>query len=220
MKSMKKIVCLTLALLLCLSAAALAEEAVPSKNTSDMVVVQMDPALNPGIPVDSGFVVLSVLEEDEAHLEAYPEHIALCREEIAKLADSAAGGMDASGVEAYFGEVRDSEGNVIVLSEALTAQALNVFEFMPLVAVNYDETYGSVTLSFQFKTPYAQDEPVLVLIGIRNAGIGEMEWTAFEGVGTGEEGTVQVEFTPEILKAIQENNALLAVVSAAETEVQ
>ena len=47
-----------------------------------------------------------------------------------------------------------------------------------------------------------------------------MEWTVFEGIGVGEEGAVQVEFTPEILKAIQEDNALLAVVSAAEAEAQ
>lgn len=217
---MKKIVCLTLALLLCLSAVALAEEVVPSKNTSDMVVVEVDPALNTNVPADSGFVVIPVLEEDEAQAVEYADNIALCREEIVKLMESAAGGTDASGVEAYFGEVRDSEGNVVVLSEALSAPALNVYEFMPLVAVNYDETYGNVTLTFQFKTPYAQDEPVLVLIGLRNAETGEMEWTVFEGIGVGEEGAVQVEFTPEILKAIQEDNALLAVVSAAEAEAQ
>ena len=217
---MKKIVCLTLALLLCLSAVALAEEVVPSKNTSDRVVVEVDPALNTNVPADSGFVVIPVLEEDEAQAAEYADNIALCREEIVKLMESAAGGTDASGVEAYFGEVRDSEGNVVVLSEALSAPALNVYEFMPLVAVNYDETYGNVTLTFQFKTPYAQDEPVLVLIGLRNAETGEMEWTVFEGIGVGEEGAVQVEFTPEILKAIQEDNALLAVVSAAEAEAQ
>lgn len=212
---MKKIVCLTLALLLCLSAVAWAEEVVPSKNTSDMVSVEIDPALNPALPVDSGFVVISVLEEDEAHLAAYPEHIALCQEEIAKLMKSAASGTDASGVEAYFGEVRDSEGNGVMLSEAL-----NVFEFMPLVVSNYDERYGNVVLTFQFKTPYAQGEPVLVLIGMQNAETEEMEWTAFEGTGVGDAGAVQVEFTPEIMTAIQENIALLAVVSAAEAEAQ
>lgn len=217
---MKKIVCLTLALLLCLSAVALAEEVVPSKNTSDMVVVEVDPALNTNVPADSGFVVIPVLEEDEAQAAEYADNIALCREEIVKLMESAAGGTDASGVEAYFGEVRDSEGNVVVLSEALSAPALNVYEFMPLVAANYDEAYGNVTLTFQFKTPYAQDEPVLVMIGLQNAETGEMEWTVFEGIGVGEEGAVQVEFTPEILKAIQEDNALLAVVSAAEAEAQ
>ena len=216
---MKKIVCLVLAALLCLSMAALAEEAVPSKNTSDMVSVEIDPALNPNQPADSGFVAFPVLEEDATQAEEYAESIALCQEEIAKLM-AAAGGTDASGVEAYFGTVRDSEGNEVALSEALQAQMLDVFEFMPLVVQNYDGAYGDVTLTIQFKTPYEEGEPVLVLIGIRNAETGEMEWTAFEGAGVGEAGAVQVTFTPEILTAIQENVALLAVVSAAETEAQ
>ena len=216
---MKKIVCLVLAALLCLSMAALAEEAVPSKNTSDMVSVEIDPALNPNLPADSGFVAFPVLEEDATQAEEYAESIALCQEEIVRLM-AAAGGTDASGVEAYFGTVRDSEGNEVALSEALQAQMLDVFEFMPLVVQNYDEAYGDVTLTIQFKTPYEEGEPVLVLIGIQNAGTEAMEWTAFEGAGVGEAGAVQVTFTPEILTAIQENVALLAVVSAAETEAQ
>lgn len=216
---MKKIVCLVLAALLCLSMAALAEEAVPSKNTSDMVSVEIDPALNPNLPADSGFVAFPVLEEDATQAEEYAESIALCQEEIAKLM-AAAGGTDASGVEAYFGTVRDSEGNEVALSEALQAQMLDVFEFMPLVVQNYGGAYGDVTLTIQFKTPYEEGEPVLVLIGIQNAGTEAMEWTAFEGAGAGEAGAVQVTFTPEILTAIQENVALLAVVSAAETEAQ
>lgn len=216
---MKKIVCLVLAALLCLSMAALAEEAVPSKNTSDMVSVEIDPALNPNLPENSGFVAFPVLEEDATQAEEYAESIALCQEEIVRLM-AAAGGTDASGVEAYFGTVRDSEGNEVALSEALQAQMLDVFEFMPLVVQNCDEAYGDVTLTIQFKTPYEEGEPVLVLIGIRNAETGEMEWTAFEGAGAGEAGAVQVTFTPEILTAIQENVALLAVVSAAETEAQ
>ena len=216
---MKKIVCLVLAALLCLSMAALAEEAVPSKNTSDMVSVEIDPALNPNLPADSGFVTFPVLEEDATQAEEYAESIALCQEEIVRLM-AAAGGTDASGVEAYFGTVRDSEGNEVALSEALQAQMLDVFEFMPLVVQNCDEAYGDVTLTIQFKTPYEEGEPVLVLIGIQNAGTEAMEWTAFEGAGAGEAGAVQVTFTPEILTAIQENVALLAVVSAAETEAQ
>lgn len=216
---MKKIVCLVLAALLCLSMAALAEEAVPSKNTSDMVSVEIDPALNPNLPENSGFVAFPVLEEDATQAEEYAESIALCQEEIVRLM-AAAGGTDASGVEAYFGTVRDSEGNEVALSEALQAQMLDVFEFMPLVVQNCDEAYGDVTLTIQFKTPYEEGEPVLVLIGIRNAGTEAMEWTAFEGAGVGEAGAVQVTFTPEILTAIQENVALLAVVSAAETEAQ
>ena len=124
------------------------------------------------LPVDSGLVVLPVLEEDEAHATAYAEPIALCQEEIAKLAENVAQSEESaetSGVEAYFGEVHDSEGNVVVLSEALAAQTLDVFEFMPLIVENYEDTYGDVTLTFQFKTPYAEGEELLVLVGIRNS---------------------------------------------------
>lgn len=216
---MKKILCLVLALL-CLSAYAMAES-VPSKNTSDMVSVEIDATSNPDLPVDSGLVVLPVLEEDEAHATAYAEPIALCQEEIAKLAENVAQSEESaetSGVEAYFGEVHDSEGNVVVLSEALAAQTLDVFEFMPLIVENYEDTYGDVTLTFQFKTPYAEGEELLVLVGIRNSETGEIAWTAFEGVGIVEEGSVQVVFTPEIMDAIQNNMALLAVVSAGEVE--
>ena len=181
--------------------------------------MEIDPALNPNLPADSGFVAFPVLEEDATQAEEYAESIALCQEEIVRLM-AAAGGTDASGVEAYFGTVRDSEGNEVALSEALQAQMLDVFEFMPLVVQNYDEACGDVTLTIQFKTPYEEGEPVLVLIGIQNAGTEAMEWTAFEGAGAGEAGAVQVTFTPEILTAIQENVALLAVVSAAETEAQ
>lgn len=214
---MKKMLCVVL-VLLCMTAGAIAES-VPSKNTADMVTVAVDQTLNPDIPTDSGFAVMPVLEEDATHAVEYADHIALCQTEIAKLAEvvgQGETGVESSAVETYFGEIRDSEGNVVVLSEVLGSQTLNVNEFMPLVVSNYDPSYGNVTVSFQFKTPYAQDESVLVLIGIQNTETEAIEWTAFEGVGTGEEGAVQVEFTPEILEAIQNNVALLAVVSAGE----
>lgn len=214
---MKKMMCVVLALL-CMTAGALAES-VPSKNTADMVIVTVDQTLTPNIPADSGFAVTPVLEEDALHAVKYADHIMLCKTEIAKLAEAVGQretGAESSAVEAYFGEIRDSAGNAVTLSEALDAQTLNVNELMPLAVSNYDPSYGNVTLSFQFKTPYAQDEAVLVLIGIQNAATEAIEWTAFEGVGTGEEGAVQVAFTPEILEAIQNNVALIAVVSAGE----
>ena len=76
---MKKIVCLTLALLLCLSAVALAEEVVPSKNTSDMVVVEVDPALNTNVPADSGFVVIPVLENRQFYCRCAARWGSICR---------------------------------------------------------------------------------------------------------------------------------------------
>lgn len=218
---MKKIVCVALALLMCLSMVAMAEEFVPSKNTADMVTVTIDREQNPNIPEDSGFVVFPV---QDAQLEEYPEHVALCTEELTELMKAVAedeGGTESSSVQAYFGEIKDSEGNVVVLSELLGAKLLDVFEFMPLIAINYDEVYGDVKLIFQFKTPYDKDEKVILLVGLpvpdpENEDAEVIEWTAFEGVGVGEEGAVEVVFTPEIITAIQNEKALLAVVSVRE----
>ena len=85
---------------------------------------------------------------------------------------------------------------------------------MPLTVSHYDSNYGPVVCTFRFKTPYGLDEQVLVLVGIQNGQDQTLGWTAFEGVGTGEEGAIQVEFTPQIMQDVQNRVALLAVVSA------
>lgn len=215
---MKKTVCVILALL-CLPVFALAESA-PSINTADMVTVTVETALNPSLPENSELTIIPVQNEDEALAEQYSEHTELCQTEIAKLSESIsqnAADEGTSGVEAYFGEVKDAEGNTVVLSELFSTQTLIVNEFMPVVVQNYDRTYGAVTTTFQFKTPYAKDETVVILIGILDPVTGEIVWTAFEGDGVGEDGAVQVEFTADIMEMIQNNITLLAVVSSADT---
>lgn len=215
---MKKTVCVILALL-CLPVFALAESA-PSINTADMVTVTVETALNPSLPENSELTIIPVQNEDEALAEQYSEHTELCQTEIEKLAESISEGAaeeGTSGVEAYFGEVKDAEGNAVVLTELLSAQTLNVNEFMPLVVQNFDRSYGAITMAFQFKTPYAKDEMVVILVGVHDPVTGEIVWTAFEGIGVGEDGAVQVEFTAEIMEMIQNNHALLAVVSGADT---
>ena len=214
---MKKIVCVLFALL-CLPAFVLAES-TPSITTTDMVTVTMEPDLNPNLPADSGLVAILVQEEDAVLVEQYIQNVELCKEEIAKLSENIdqSGTEDGTaGVEAYFGEIKDAEGNTVVLSELLSAQALSVNEFMPVVVENYDRSYGAVTMTFQFKTPYAKDETVVVLIGIQDPVTGEIVWTAFEGTGVGEDGAVQVEFAESMMEMIQNNISLLAVVSSAD----
>ena len=68
-------------------------------------------------------------------------------------------------------------------------------------------------------TAYEVGEEVIVLAGIV-AGDGTVTWTAFTGVGVSAEateaqGSIEVEFTPEIVEAMQTGNVLVAVVSAA-----
>ena len=70
-----------------------------------------------------------------------------------------------------------------------------------------------MTTTFKLPTSYAQGEKVVFLVGIPNAETGEIEWIALEGVGVGEDGAIQVEFPPELLIAIQNSNALMAVAS-------
>lgn len=214
---MKKMVCVLFALM-CLPVFVLAES-TPSITATDMVTVTLESALNPNLPADSGLVVLPVQQEDAELAEQYIEHTELCQEEMAKLSGNMnqSGAEDATaGVEAYFGEIKDAEGNTVVISELLSAQSLRVNEFMPLVVENYDRSYGAVTMTFQFKTPYAKDEAVVILIGIQDPVTGEIVWTAFEGIGVGEDGAVQVEFAESMMEMIQNNISLLAVVSGAE----
>ena len=186
---MKKIVCLVLALL-CVSVMAVAES-TPSKTTADLTLIQTSAA---NLPEGASFTLAPVTT---------------ARAEIAKLAQSAS-------VAEYFGTVTDSEGNEINLTEILGADALNVYEFLPLVVDGYDPAYGNVTATMEFSTPYEEGERVVVLVGlvtVAEDGTEAMAWTALPGLGTSN-GGIEVEFTPEIMVQIQEGTAMMTVVSA------
>ena len=205
---MKKITCLALALLLCLTATALAEF-TPSRMTSDLTGIEVAAE---NLPAGSGFFITPIAEDDPV----YQERIHACNAEVQRLSGSPS-------VEAYFGEIKDSEGNIVSLSGILGTDALIVYEFYPLVAGGYEESYGKVTARMFFATPYEKDEKVVVMIGLIMVdanGQQSVRWTAYEGIGLGAAdgadesmGGIQVELDPAIVLAIQEGNALLAVVS-------
>ena len=218
---MKKVVAILLALILCLSAAALA--ATPSKTNSDLTRFDVIAENQPG---DKGIYLLPVNEVTVGEtLPDYQDRIDICEVEIAKLAASET-------VEDYFEGATDAEGNEVDLREMLGAKEdvkLNVFEFCPAIAGGFQEDCGKVTATMLFSTPYEKDQPVALMIGlvtIHEDGTQEVVWQAFEGVGLGEiegdEGTygaIRVELTQEIVNAIQDEIALVAVVSA-ETETE
>lgn len=205
---MKKIVCLLVALMLCLSSAAFAES-VPSKTTGDLTKFEVE---TDNMADDSGFFIRPVVENEEA----YQRHVEVCQTELGIL-------MSSEAISAYFGEVTDFEGNVISLAEVLDAETLNVYEFCPLIAGEYEEHFGKVTMKMLFSTPYEKNEKVIIMIGIvtvNEDGTQTVAWTAYEGVGVEivnasveEQGCIQVELDPEIVLAIQEGITLLAVVS-------
>lgn len=206
---MKKIIALSLCLLLvCLTAFA---EEVPSKTAEDLTSFEVTAE---NLPEDSDFFV-RVVKEDE---EGYKKHLEACKAEVEKL-------KEAAGVEEYFGVVTDIDGNVVDMKEVLGTDELNVYEFVALIAGNYEESYGKVTVKILMPTPYEKDEKVIVLIG-KVTVIDEetheqsVEWTAFEGIGLEPDpeapetpGRIQVEFDPQTVLDIQEGMALAAIVS-------
>lgn len=198
---MKKIVSILVALILCLSAVAFAES-VPSKTTSDLVQFEI---VADNLPADSGFFIQTVVESDETSQQS----VEICKNEIAKLAQS-------ENVAAYFGEVKNAAGETVDMKELLGSDTLNVYEFCTLSAGLYEESYGNVSVNMLFSTPYEKDEKVVVLIGLvseNSDGTQSIEWIAYEGVGTGDQGGVQVELDSEIILAIQNGTALMAIVS-------
>ena len=214
--TMKKLVCFVLGLTLCLSASAMAES-LPSKTTSDLTRFEV---VAENQPNDPDIYLLPVNEVTVGvQLPDYQERIDVCQVEIEKLAAS-------ENAESYFAGATDSEGNPVNLRELLGVEedvVLNVFEFCPAIAGGFQEDCGKVTATLLFSTPYEKDEKVLVLIGIVTIledGTQNVAWQVFEGIGLGavegqEEtyGSIQVELTPEIVAAIQNELALLAVVS-------
>lgn len=194
---MKKALCLIL-VLVCLGTMAVAES-VPSRSTADLVET-VEIRTESGAAAED--LIIATVEDEVA----YATEIEVCQNEIARLQESAS-------VAEYFGEVRNSSGEVVSLTEVLGSEQLVVNEFMPIIVDNYDATYGNVTVVFKFSTPYEKDEPVVVLIGIVNPETGLVEWVALEGVGTGVDGAIEVEFTAEFLEAIQSGSAMMAIVN-------
>ena len=336
---MKKIVCVLIALMLCLSSTAFADF-VPSPTTGDMTRFVTE--VENGAADTSGFIVLPLIAENmtEEEYENYKRRFYVCQFEIdrlmnlirtysdaqtgdATLGDAGAAdgntligndpvresadieGILIAAINAYFGELKDFEGNTIVLPDAILLEEsadpdateapaepgateepaeaeidrLNIFEFMPIIAVGYEDEFGNVTLKMLFSTPYEKDEKVVAMIGLVDAHenideviaenvndetdeadvsvqlasdeeraeeIHSVAWTAYEGIGVEipeallaaaqsivaqqteqqgdaeltaegepevELGCIQITLEPEMVKAIQEGIALLAIVS-------
>lgn len=179
---MKKFACLLVALLLCCMAVATAEY-VPSKTVANLTQIET---------ASSAYIAVT---DDDAK-------VALCNDEIAKLGATTA--------EAYFADVKDAAGNAVALKDILGTEELNVYEFVPATAGNFDETTGDVAATLLFATPYAADAKVIVVVGVVNADA--IEWTALEGT-VNADGAVEVVFPAALVMAMQNGTALLAVVS-------
>lgn len=195
---MKKLFCLILTLV-CIASAAFA--AVPSRTTADMnTTTQVTDAGNNPI---TGLTVTPVADT-EADRVQYEQKLEAAKTELNKLRESF---NQTGSIEAYFGEVADTNDNPVSLA------GKTVDEFMPL-AVSGVETIGDadVNVGFNLATKYEMGESVVVLIGVVNDLTGEVEWVALEGVGT-EDGGIVVTFPAAVLAAIENGTAMMAVAS-------
>lgn len=188
---MKKLICLVLAALLCVGAAA--AMAAPSPTTGDLNTTKTN------TPKTSSLVVKTIAL-DSAEYKALVEK---CLAELEKLKNSESSA-------AYFGEVIDSEGNKVSFAELFGEDILTVCEMMPIIVENYDESLGDVKITLQFATPFEKGEEVVILIGLINEQTDEVEWYALKGVGTGVDGAVEVVVTRKMMTAIQNGQALIA----------
>lgn len=197
---MKKLACLLLALLLCLTFVAALAESTPSKTTADLTRVEVTAE---NLPADSGFFI-RIVNEDETE---YQKRLDICKAEVSKLAA-------AGSAEAYFGKDVD-------LKALVAADQLNVFEFKPVIAGGYNAAYSKVTATMLFSTPCEAGQKVAVLIGLvteNTDGSTIVDWKAIEGIGVAAEqveaaGSIQVDLNAETVLAIQNGIALLAIVS-------
>ncbi len=184
---MKKLLCAILALALCLSTCALAST-VPSKTTGDLTQVE------------------ATAEKVTGTETVYATTTQAAEDEVQKL-------MNSESVEEYFGEVKDAEGNVVDLAKVLDLQdgeTLNVHDFCAFVVDGFAEDCGNVTAALTFPTVYAENEEVIVLIGLVETEA--ITWTAFEGVGAAD-GSIKVEIPQEMVQKIQNGEAVMAIVS-------
>lgn len=211
---MKKLVCLILAMALCISISALAETS-PSKTTADLMRFDVSAENQTGDLHPYLFPINELTVE--SGLPAHIDHLAILERELAKLSDM--------GIDSYFADATDSMGHSVNLREMMNLDkgaALNVFEFCEVIAGGFQEDCGRVTATMLFPTPYEKGEKVDVLIGIVTIladNAYTVTWQAFKGVGVGAvygmetHGSIRAVFTPEIVWAIENGIALLAVIS-------
>lgn len=195
---MKKLISLALAMLLCFGAVAMAGPSVTTGDITESKVTEV--TTETGVAVSEDFAIGTVDEQ--------------VAEEQAKACDQVVEDLKkASSVTEYFGKLEDNAGATVDLKAVLGTENPVVNEVVPLVVKNYDDSYGNVKTSFKFATPYQKDEPVVVVIRVVDPVTGKVTQVALKGKGTGVDGTIEVEFPPEVMKAIQNGNATMAVVS-------
>ena len=192
---MKKYMVLMMVVFIAISAVAYA--AVPSKTTQDMTKVTSVVSAS-GVPLGDDFAVELVQEAPAA------------TQELAKVAAVVSEGASPA---TYFA---DKEADIALLvPEDFDINVLELNEFSPLTAINYDASYGDVVVSFEFVTEYIDGQVVVAMLGIvageNDDGTALVEWHALRAEVV--DGLVQVHFTQDILALLNGAEAMIAILS-------
>ncbi len=170
---MKKVLSLILATLLVLTSVAAVAEALPSKTTTDITVVNEAVAEN-------GEVTITVVEPTEKVLEA-----------LTAAVEAVLGGAKA--------ETIYTEATQAAIAEKLGDAELELNEIVAVAAPEYTEENGTVTAKFTFATAYTADQK---LVAVVTTYAGEAVEEFVLDAAANEDGTVSVSFTVEAMAKI------------------
>ena len=192
---MKKYMVLMMVVFIAIS--AVAHAAVPSKTTQDMTKVTSVVSAS-GVPLGDDFAVELVQEAPAA------------TQELAKVAAVVSEGASPA---TYFA---DKEADIALLvPEDFDINVLELNEFSPLTAINYDASYGDVVVSFEFVTEYIDGQVVVAMLGIvvgeNDDGTALVEWYALRADVV--DCLLQVHFTQDILALLNGAEAMIAILS-------
>ena len=178
------------------------ETAIGSKGGSGYNISTEEPdidAPSPGGDQDGGKApaasafFFTVAKDEESKAWAYAE--------LARL-------KEAGDACAYFGLADE-------IAAILGEGEYHVFEFEPVIAGHYNQDMGEITAKFPFATPYEKGAKAAVMLGFAaraENGDTVMKWQAVEGAAP-EYGCIAFKVDPVTMLRVQEEGALLAVVS-------
>lgn len=188
----KKIVALALALAMVFCMASIAY-AVPSKTTPDMVK-PVEVKSTTGVQIKPDFALNTVQDEKADKILA----------EIQTFVATVA----AAPVKYFDADVQQAIAEKLPAGTNLNYLKMN--EFVAIETKNFDTSYGDVETKIQVASTYTNGQKVVAVVGYVGAD-GKMVWVPIDAEV--ENGLVKVVFPADVLEAINNGTASLAILS-------
>ena len=171
------------------------DEFVPSKNASDIVFVESSTVRNgDGEPLDCQIVIVPKTDATDMELAKLTEYFT----------------QPANVPIRYFDEETVHEAMLILSGTDI--DTLLPYEITQVMVVDYEETYGDVTATFLFPTPFTADKAIVAFVGIPD----EQDDTCFRWMPLHVEKAINgidITFSSSVLPAMMTDAALLLVMS-------